>query len=77
MRIKIDYPGMFKIEAPPAGSLMEIPDRCTVTALLDLLQVSKPHQRVVVVFVNRERVHPSAALKDSDEVHLAIPFGGG
>jgi sulfur carrier protein ThiS len=77
MRITIDYPAMFKVEAPPAGSVMEVPDGCTAGGLLDQVKVSKVHQRVVVIFVNQARVHPSVALKDGDVVHLAIPFGGG
>jgi sulfur carrier protein ThiS len=77
MTVTLEYPAMLRADAPPSGSLIDVPDACDAAALLDLIKISKRHQPSVAVFVNNTRVLHSHKLQANDRVYLALPIGGG
>lgn len=75
MKVNLIYKGLIKIEKYKSGSLIEIPDKCTVRELISLLEINKK-QRVYIV-VNDEPAWLSTVLQESDSVKLLALVGGG
>lgn len=77
MKITLEYVATLKVSGPPSGASLDLPEGATVTGLLDRLQLSSAHQKVIVPFVNEAKVRPETVLKPGDHVFLAMPVGGG
>ena len=60
---------------------VSLPDRCTVSDLLDQLQHQvpelSPHYRPTLVAVNSEYAYPDQLLHEGDEIVLIPPVSGG
>lgn len=77
MTIRLEYAAMIRLNAPPSGQNLELPEGCTAGGLLDRVGVSKVHQRSMTVYANNERVLLTHILKPDDHVFLALPISGG
>ncbi len=71
-------PDVLAPNLPPelAGALpdIEVPDGCTVEALLKLLGVGRARP---IVLINRVQHRGDSPLHEGDRVDLALPIGGG
>ncbi len=77
MNIHLEYVAMLALPKVRSGESVDLPAGSTVTDLLNRLQLSSAHQRIVAVFVQDQRVHASRPLKDGDRIFLSLPIGGG
>ncbi len=63
-------------EGPQNRLTVDVPDKATVTDLLDALDVNASPEHVMILIGNR-RVEPDYLLKESDLVQLFPPISGG
>lgn len=77
MKIYLEFVAMLHVKDQISGSIFVAPDGSTVTDLLNKLEISPDHQRVVTAFINDAKVAHSHKLKDGDKVFLSIPISGG
>lgn len=73
MKIMLHYKGFTRIEKYKSGSVIEVPDKCTVRDLITLLGINKQ----VYIVVNNEPAWNSMVLKENDSVKLYQMVSGG
>lgn len=77
MKIYLSYHKLVKIEKYENDSIIEVPDKCTIRALISILEIPKSRQEAVIVCVNNEPAWDSSILKEGDSVKLLPLIGGG
>jgi sulfur carrier protein ThiS len=77
MRIRIEFHKFLNIARVESGSLIEVPEGCSVRDLYARLGIGKNRQGLILAFVNEEPAWKSTVLRDNDIVVLRITSGGG
>jgi sulfur carrier protein ThiS len=77
MKINLEYGKFIKIEDYTSGSVIDVPDRCTVRQLLVQLKLPGYLQKAVAVHVNGEPVWNATVLKENDRVRVSRVVSGG
>jgi len=77
MQIKLNYGKFVRIDSYPNGSIVEVPDNCTVRELLAILKLPSYLQKSLTVRVNSEPVWLATVLKEEDDVNLLRAVCGG
>ena len=77
MKIRVEANRVLRLENVVSGSVMEVPDKCTVRDLLDLLKIPKVRQKSILVIVNGEPSWNSTRLHEDDVVKVLPVMGGG
>jgi sulfur carrier protein ThiS len=77
MKINFEYGKFIKIEDYTSGSIIEVPDNCTVRQLLVHLKLPGYLQKAVAVHVNGEPVWSATVLKENDLVRISRVVSGG
>ena len=77
MQIKLNYGKFVRIDSYPSGSIVEVPDNCTVRELLAILKLPSYLQKSLTVRVNSEPVWLATVLKEEDDVNLLRAVCGG
>ncbi len=77
MKIKLSYGKFLKIEDCPTGSMIEVPEKCTVRDLLVLLKLPYYLQKSIIARVNGEPVWMATELAENDTIWLLRTIGGG
>ena len=77
MKITLEFQKFIKIEDCISGSMIEVPDHCTVRDLLVQLKLPGYLQKAMIVFVNGQSVWNATPLKENDHVKLMRMLSGG
>jgi sulfur carrier protein ThiS len=77
MKINLEYLKFMKIGDYASGSMVEVPDGCTVRDLLVQLKLPVYLQKTMIVLVNEQPVWNATFLKENDTVKLVRMLSGG
>jgi sulfur carrier protein ThiS len=77
MKIHFEYGKLLKIDDYASGSIIDVPDKCTVRDLLVMLKLPVYLQKAVAVHVNGEPVWSATILKENDNVRISRILSGG
>jgi len=77
MKIRISFSKLLKLGGYENNSLIEVPDECTVGALLEYLGVPRIRRRSLLVYINDEPNWNSTIIKENDSVGIFTIIGGG
>ena len=77
MKIRVEANRVLRLENVVSGSVMEVPDKCTVRDLVDLLKIPEVRQKSILVIVNDEPSWNSTRLREDDVVKVLPVMGGG
>jgi molybdopterin converting factor small subunit len=76
MKINIHFIGI-KLPGIVSDTLIDVPDKCTISELFNFLNIPKNRQPAMLVFVNDEPTWNATRLQENDYVKLFPRMGGG
>jgi molybdopterin converting factor small subunit len=75
--VTVNFTGHVDIKNITSGSSMNIQEGTTISELLSMLGIIEGHKKYIIVTVGGRKETLFYVLRDSDEIKLFLPVGGG
>ncbi len=75
--ITVNFTGLVDVKKIASGDKVNIPAGADISKLLSILGIIEQHKKYIIVMINGKKEELFYKLKDSDEVNLFLPVGGG
>ena len=77
IKVRIHFTGMVDVKNYRSGDSVVMKENSTLSDLLDTIGIRKEHKRYLIAMINDKKAVLHQTLKESDEVKLLVPVGGG